>query len=213
MTKGDIALVTEIDREAFPTQWPQADYNYEIKNRLAHYIVVCDDAITIEKPKEKLAPAGLRTLLRRLFGHRTQTNNPTPPVDHYIVGFAGFWVMADEAHITSIAVREARRQQGIGELLLIAVVDMAQKLKVRVVTLEVRVSNIAAQNLYAKYGFAKVGRRQDYYIDRGQSGDSKEDGLVMTTEDINSAAFEKRLGRLRQAHSQRWGITLGCSEP
>jgi ribosomal-protein-alanine N-acetyltransferase len=119
--------------------------------------------------------------------------------------------MADEAHITTIAVREARRRQGVGELLLIAVVDMAQKLKVGVVTLEVRVSNIAAQNLYAKYGFAKVGRRRGYYIDRGHNGDSKEDGLVMTAEDINSAAFEERLRRLRQAHSQRWGVTLAGS--
>ncbi len=211
MTKEDVAQVTEIDREAFPTQWPQADYHYEIKNRLAHYMVACDDAITIEKPKEKPAPTGLRALLRRLFSRRAQTNNTTPSVGHYIVGFAGFWIMADEAHITTIAVREARRRQGVGELLLIAVVDMAQKLKVGVVTLEVRVSNIAAQNLYTKYGFAKVGQRRGYYIDRGHNGDSKEDGLVMTTEDINSAAFEERLRRLRQAHSQRWGVTLAGS--
>jgi ribosomal-protein-alanine N-acetyltransferase len=211
MTKDDVAPVTEIDREAFPTQWPQADYNYEIKNRLAHYIVACDDAITIEKPKKKLAPNRLWALLRRLFRRRTQTDNTIPSVDHYIVGFAGFWIMAGEVHITSIAVREARRRQGIGELLLIAVVDMAQKLKVGMVTLEVRVSNIAAQNLYTKYGFAIAGRRKGYYIDRGHSGDSKEDGLIMTTEDINSAVFEERLRQLRQAHSQRWGVTLAGS--
>jgi len=211
MIKEDVALVTEIDRQAFPTQWPQADYHYEIKNRLAHYIVACDDAITIEKPREKPAPTGLPALLRRLFRRRTQTNDITPLVSHYIVGFAGFWIMADEAHITSIAVREACRRQGIGELLLIAVIDMARKLKVRVITLEVRLSNIAAQNLYTKYGFFKAGLRKGYYIDRGHNGDSKEDGLVMTTEDINSTAFEERLGRLREAHSQRWRFTLARS--
>lgn len=211
MAKEDVALVTEIDREAFPTQWPQADYHYEIKNRLAHYIVACDDAITIEKPKEKPAPTGLRALLRRLFRRRAQTNNTTPSVSHYIVGFAGFWIMADEAHLTSIAVREACRRRGIGEFLLIAVIDMAQKLKAGVVTLEVRVSNITAQDLYTKYGFAKAGRRKGYYIDRGHNGDSKEDGLVMTTEDINSAAFEERLRRLRQAHSQKWRFNLARS--
>jgi ribosomal-protein-alanine N-acetyltransferase len=211
MAKEDVALVTEIDREAFPTQWPQADYHYEIKNRLAHYIVACDDAITIEKPGEKPAPTGLRALLRWPSRRRAQTNKTTPSVSHYIVGFAGFWIMADEAHITTIAVREACRRRGIGELLLIAVIDMAQKLKTGVVTLEVRVSNITAQNLYTKYGFSKVGLRKGYYIDRGHSRDSKEDGLVMTTEDINSAAFEERLRRLRQAHSEKWRFALAHS--
>lgn len=205
MTREDVAPVTEIDREAFPTQWPQADYQYEIKNRLAHYIVACDDALTVEKTEEKTAPTGLSALLRWFFNRQTQTENATPPVSHYIVGFAGFWIMADEAHITSIAVRETFRRRGIGELLLIAVIDLALRLKAQVITLEVRVSNIAAQNLYTKYGFSKAGLRRGYYIDRGHNGDSKEDGLVMTTEDINSVAFKERLRRLQQAHSQKWG--------
>jgi ribosomal-protein-alanine N-acetyltransferase len=211
MTKEDVAQVTEIDREAFPTQWPQADYHYEIKNRLAHYIVACDDTIAIDKPEEKPAPTGLHALVWQLFKHHAQTNNTTPPVSHYIVGFAGFWIMADEAHITSIAVREACRRRGIGELLLIAVIDMARELKAGVVTLEVRVSNITAQNLYTKYGFYKAGLRRGYYVDRSPNGDSKEDGLVMTTEDINSDAFTEHLHRLRQAHSQKWRLALARS--
>jgi ribosomal-protein-alanine N-acetyltransferase len=214
MTKEDVALVTEIDREAFPTQWPPADYHYEIKNQLAHYIVACDDTITVEKPRKKPAPTGLRALLRRLLGRRsrvTQVNSTAPSVSHYIVGFAGFWIMADEAHITSIAVREAYRRRGIGEFLLIAVIDMAHELRARVVTLEVRVSNSAAQNLYTKYGFASMGLRRGYYIDRRRNSDSKEDALVMTTEDIHSAAFAGRLHRLRQAHSERWGAILARS--
>lgn len=211
MTKDDVAPVTEIDREAFPTQWPQADYHYEIKNRLAHYVVTCDDTITIEKPKAKPAPTGLPALWQRFLRSRSQTGNTSPSVSHHIVGFAGFWIMADEAHITSIAVREAYRRQGIGELLLLAVIDMARQLRAGVVTLEVRISNVAAQNLYAKYGFVKAGLRKGYYIDRGRNGESREDGWVMTTEDINSATFEERLRRLRQAHSQRWRLTLAGS--
>jgi ribosomal-protein-alanine N-acetyltransferase len=211
MAKEDVALVTEIDREAFRTQWPQADYHYEIKNRLAHYIVACDDTITIDKPEEKPAPTGLRALVQQLFKRHAQTNNKTPLASHYIVGFAGFWIMAEEAHITSIAVRGACRRRGIGELLLIAVIDMARELKAAVVTLEVRVSNITAQNLYTKYSFYKAGLRKGYYIDRSQNGDSKEDALIMTTEDINSAAFLERLRRLRQAHSEKWRIVLARS--
>jgi ribosomal-protein-alanine N-acetyltransferase len=131
---------------------------------------------------------------------------------HYVVGFVGIWVMADETHITSIAVREAHRSKGIGELLLISVFDMARELKTGVVTLEVRVSNSVAQGLYTKYGFNKVGVRRCYYTD------NREDGLIMTTEDINSAHFQMQLQQLRKAYETKWGIVSGlptsfCGSP
>jgi ribosomal-protein-alanine N-acetyltransferase len=110
--------------------------------------------------------------------------------------------MADEAHITNVAVRKILRRQGIGELLLIALVELAAKLDARIITLEVRASNITAQSLYSKYGFTQVGLRRSYYTD------DKEDGVIMSTPDISSATFQARLRQLKQAHFKRWRIAL-----
>jgi ribosomal-protein-alanine N-acetyltransferase len=109
--------------------------------------------------------------------------------------------MAGEAHITNIAVREKHQRQGIGELLLISLIDLALELGAHLVTLEVRASNTAAQRLYAKYGFVQVGLRRGYYTD------NREDGVLMTLEDVASTPVQANFQRLRQAHARRWGIT------
>lgn len=207
MRNEDIAQVTEIDREAFSTQWPPPNFKYELRNRLAHYIVVCDDEKIVEppavKPPSGQSLTGLASRLKRLFSRqRLSGDESPPPTGHYVVGFVGIWVMADEAHITSIAVREAYRRQGLGELLLIPVIDLARELKTCIVTLEVRASNTDAQQLYDKYGFTQVGVRRGYYTD------NHEDGLIMSTEDINLAAFQTRLEQLKQAYSRKRGIVL-----
>jgi ribosomal-protein-alanine N-acetyltransferase len=110
--------------------------------------------------------------------------------------------MVGEAHITNIAVSEKHRRQGIGELLLLSLIDLAIKLEASLVTLEVRASNTSAQSLYAKYGFVKVGVRRGYYTD------NREDGVLMTLEDITSAAVKANLQRLRKAHLERWGVGI-----
>lgn len=82
---------------------------------------------------------------------------------------------------------------------MIAAIDLAAELKARIVTLEVRISNIGAQNLYTKYGFTQVGIRRGYYID------NREDAIVMSTDDINLAPFQANLQQLKQAYYKRWG--------
>ena len=207
MRKEDIAQVTEIDREAFPTQWPPVNYEHELQNSLAHYIVAYDNDKMADKPKLTAAPEKdlprPASRVRQLFNYEHFFNNELPPSGtQYIIGFAGFWIMADDAHITNFAVRKAHRRQGIGELLLITTIDMATELNARNLTLEVRASNTAAQNLYYKYGFIRVGLRHGYYID------NKEDAVLMSTENITSASFQSRLNQLKKAHSQKWGIAL-----
>ena len=214
MTQDDVIQVTEIDREAFPTQWPPANYQHELRNRLANYVVAYDEDSTVDQPEAGATAAKSQKRwfsgLGRLFGHdRAPDKNPPPPSRHYTVGFAGFWVMADEAHITSIAVRESHRRRGIGELLLISALDLAREKRARLVTLEVRVSNTAAQKLYVKYGFNHVGMRRGYYIDRDENyAETKEDGLIMSTRSIASDAFQAQLRHLKQAYSRKWGTTL-----
>ena len=133
---------------------------------------------------------------------KANSNEFSPSERHLVIGFSGFWVISDEAHISSIAVREAYRQAGIGELLLISLIEMSAELKARVITLEVRASNTIAQNLYTKYGFTRVGVRKAYYVD------NREDGIMMTTEDITTASFKARLQQLKQEISRKTGIEL-----
>ncbi len=108
-----------------------------------------------------------------------------------IVGYAGMWVIMDEAHITTIAVDPMYRGQHIGERLLIGLIDAAVERGARWMTLEVRRSNASAQALYHKYGFREIGVRKGYY------SDNREDALVMWTGNLREHDFQKRYTDLK----------------
>jgi ribosomal-protein-alanine N-acetyltransferase len=110
-----------------------------------------------------------------------------------VVGFAGLWVMVDEAHITTFAVDPRWRRRGVGQWLLLRLLELSNDRRAREATLEVRLSNMPARRLYEKYGFRPVGIRPRYYSDNG------EDALIMTTDALASAAMRDRLIRLRDA--------------
>jgi ribosomal-protein-alanine N-acetyltransferase len=124
--------------------------------------------------------------------------------DEQIVGFAGLWMMVDEAHITTFAVRQGWRRQGIGERLLLALFDLARARHAQMATLEVRPSNVAARRLYEKYGFALTGIRPRYY------SDDNEDALIMTTPSIDSREMRELVARLRASVEERPQIALGA---
>jgi [ribosomal protein S18]-alanine N-acetyltransferase len=94
-------------------------------------------------------------------------------VDDEIIGYCGLWVIIDEGHITNIAILPEYRGKGLGEKLLVAVMDTAKSLGAETLTLEVRVSNNVAKGLYRKLGFQDGGIRKSYYTD------NFEDALVM----------------------------------
>jgi len=79
---------------------------------------------------------------------------------------------------------------------------MAKDFKARIVTLEVRISNTGAQQLYYRYGFTRVGIRKGYYTD------DREDAIVMSTDNISSVSYKEQLSELKQALSNRPGISL-----
>ena len=110
-----------------------------------------------------------------------------------LVGYAGMWVILDEAHITTIAVDPHHRGQHIGERLLVGLIDAALARSARWMTLEVRKSNTAAQTLYEKYGFREIGTRKGYY------SDNREDAIVMWTGTLNESDFRERYKKLRVA--------------
>ncbi len=112
-------------------------------------------------------------------------------VDGRVVAYGGMWLMVDEAHITTFAVHPVWRRQRIAERLLGAFVDLALEIGAREMTLEVRLSNLAARRLYEKFGFRPVGIRPRYY------SDDNEDALIMTTEPLSSPAMQARLEQVR----------------
>jgi ribosomal-protein-alanine N-acetyltransferase len=120
-----------------------------------------------------------------------------------IVGFAGIWLLVDEAHITTFATRRAWRRQGIGERLLVALLDLALARGANEATLEVRPSLLPARRLYEKFGFKVVGVRPRYY------SDNNEDALIMTTDSLDGRPMHERLTVLRAALVARPDIELG----
>jgi len=202
MIRRDIPQLIRLDHEAFPTEWPPTNFVRELENKLAHYIVADESPLTtsdlfVNAPAKKL---NLLDRLKQLFtgksGFGTDDGNDTNQI---IVGYAGMWILADEAHVTSIATRKSHQGQGIGEALLIGIIEIATAKKARVVTLEVRVSNTAAQNLYTKLGFHKEGVRKGYYLD------NHEDAMIMTTDYIGDEVFRDRLTSIKTAHAIKWG--------
>jgi len=86
-----------------------------------------------------------------------------------VIGYGGMWVIGDEAHITTLAVRPACRRRGLGSLLLSHLLGAAAPRGAAKATLEVRQGNLAAQSLYEKFGFEKTGELFRYYGDTGEN--------------------------------------------
>jgi len=114
-----------------------------------------------------------------------------------ILGYGGFWFIVDEAHICTLAVHSAWRGRGLGELLLTALIERASEINAAALTLEVRASNVAAQSMYRKYGFIRMGLRKRYY------SDNNEDAIIMTTDPISSASFQRRFQTQRTVLYQK----------
>ena len=93
-----------------------------------------------------------------------------------VLAYAGMWFVLDEAHVCNVAVHPDHRRKGYGRMIFEALERLAQENSMSMMTLEVRRSNIAAQNLYHACGFLDVGYRKRYYED------NKEDALIMYKE-------------------------------
>ena len=94
--------------------------------------------------------------------------------ENKIIGYAGFWHVADEGDITNIAVKQEYRRKGIASRLIETIIKEADRRKLLLLTLEVRELNAAAIKLYEKFGFKIIGKRKRYYTNPA------EDALIMT---------------------------------
>jgi ribosomal-protein-alanine N-acetyltransferase len=115
----------------------------------------------------------------------------------HVVAYGGFWLILDEGHISTLAVDPAYRGRGLGEWMLVILIETAMLRGALELTLEVRVSNQVAQRLYLKHGFRQVGLRKAYY------GDNGEDALIMTTSRVDERDFQQRYRALVESLHER----------
>ena len=204
----DLPQLAEIEREAFPTNWPPTPFKRDLSNSRASLLVAYESPADAHPSGEgypahpvvapSSGPGGLRGVLGRLFGRGKPTDASSSGGDR-IAGYVATWFMTDEAHITGIAVRESQRGKSVGELLLLASVELSMNRNSRVVTLEVRVSNHVAQSMYTKYGFKEVGLRKRYYTD------NNEDAYIMTTDVLSSDGYIQQFRALVETYKLRRG--------
>ncbi|NJM06248.1 ribosomal protein S18-alanine N-acetyltransferase [Candidatus Gracilibacteria bacterium] len=190
MIEADIPQVQEIEAQSFSTPWSANTYRRELRNTSScRYLVARVSATPPPRQNngQRLRRNGLLSTLLAPFLPQEAT-----PSEYALVGYGGVWLTVDDAHITTIAVDPRHRGRGVGELLLNGLIDAAFELQARMLTLEVRVSNLVAQRLYLKYGFQPGGTRPRYYTDNG------EDALIMWTEAIAAPEYQDRLSTLRR---------------
>ena len=116
----DLDQVAAIERDAFPTLWPGTSYRREMRNRQAEYSI-CEhreEHLTLPPKRPR------RSLMDWLRRRRQEPPLEAPRTVPLLIGYVGLWYMAGEAHIVSIAVREAYRGLGAGELLMLGAVEI-----------------------------------------------------------------------------------------
>ena len=204
MAESDIEHVQAIERRSFTTTWSANTYRHELRHPSNSRYIVGRASTTPPPPRNADQPTR-RGLLASLFPSIFGAPPPPTTSPFPIVGYGGLWLSVDEGHITTIAVAPEYRGRGIGELILNGLIDQGMVLNADMLTLEVRVSNLVAQQLYLKYGFKAAGTRPRYYTDNG------EDALIMWTESIHAPAYQERLHQLRERLFER--LRLEAAEP
>ena len=172
-TVGELALapmkrrdlrcgVMDIEAVSYPRPWSSAVFESEIA---------------------QMRSGTRRYLVARHLADRAGRSTP-------VVGYAGLWIAADEAHVTNVAVAPDHRRRGVGTALMAGLADAAVAAGCTAWTLEVRVSSTGAQELYRRFGFAPAGVRTRYY-------ENTEDAIVMWCHDIQGAAYRDLLATIR----------------
>jgi ribosomal-protein-alanine N-acetyltransferase len=182
MRESDVPAIMDIESVSFGRHYwsPDSFYN-EMNNQIGRYYVLLDHAARHGEP---------------------------PPETPKLIGYCGFWLVIDEAHVTTIAVHPDYRGNALGELLLLRMTERCYGSSVHWMTLEVRVGNHSAQNLYYKYGYQSMGVRKKYYQD------NLEDALIMTTPDICQEEYRNLSRPLKQKlFDKLGGFPKGFEDP
>lgn len=188
MQPEDVADVSQLDHRCFTNPWPQSAYRRELANPQGNFYIVLRQRLTGAQLREEAANNPLSRVSRWLWSDDEQ--DP-------IVGYAGMWIRAGEAHVTTIGVAPELRRRGLGELLFVALFEEAIARGAQWITLEVRVSNSQAQQLYEKYGLTRYGIRRRYYSDNGEDAD------IMWSQSLHDSDYVHRVEGLRDELADR----------
>ena len=216
MTQADVPDVSRVEKRCFANPWPASAYRRELQNPAQnHYVVLrelraspmarpgsetgLNGADSLDDETSRRGPMPRRSLLPIGRGRQSEGNGRDLSS---LIGFAGMWLAFDEAHITTIGVDPAQRGRGLGELLLLFMFDEAVERAANWLTLEVRVTNGAAQSLYRKYGFTAHGTRKRYY------SDNNEDALIMWSPALSEPEFRAQVEFRRASLARRLGDRL-----
>lgn len=180
MTLAELDQVMKIEQVAFSSPWPRRAFHYEVDENTHSTMVV-------------VRPAPRNDGWVGRFVVSLGVRSPAP-----LFGYAGAWLLVDEFHISTIAVHPQYQRRGLGELLLLSLLDRGSEQGARRATLEVRVSNLAAQGLYRGCGFETVARQKRYYVD------NNEDAYIMATPAFESPEFQARLHQRRTLLDDRF---------
>jgi ribosomal-protein-alanine N-acetyltransferase len=179
MALSDLDQVMAIEKVAFSRPWPEKAYRHEL-TATSHSIFLV------------VRPAARRDLGVPGAWQEITGVGPGP-----LLGYIGGWLLVDELHVATIAVHPRWREKGLGELLLLALLGQAADRGAKRATLEVRVSNLAGQGLYQKYGFRIVSQQKRYYAD------NNEDAYIMATPGFHKPEFVDNLRLCRTRLRER----------
>ncbi len=209
MVSEDICHVQLLEEDMFPTLGFKTDFDLELSKKSVVYFVAqssicCKGTLVFAKFNQISGNSNRLPLIIRqmylMFCLIWSKSLDFVGLKHNcVVGCLGLQYIIDEVHITSFGVKSLYRGLGIGESLLIAAIEHAIAKSAMMITLEVRISNEIAINLYNKYGFRNRGIRKGYY------SDNKEDAIIMTNDKILSSDYRETLYNLSTAHGNRLG--------
>jgi ribosomal-protein-alanine N-acetyltransferase len=186
LTVDQLPAVVELDQRCLGGLWTIDGYQREIDSPNSDLIIwtrVNENENLETNPKELQFP---KIVLKN-----------TSISQHEVIGIGCLWAILEEAHITILAIDPDYQGKGLGEALLFQLLVSAWKRKLERATLEVKVSNQRAINLYQKFGFKEAGHRKGYYQDTG------EDALILWRGDLHRPHFPQVLHQWYQEISLR----------
>jgi [ribosomal protein S18]-alanine N-acetyltransferase len=193
LTPELLRAVLDLDQQCFGGLWTQEGYQRELDSPNSDLLILLpvpketgETGEPIQNPKSKIQNPNFPTQNSKL---KTQ-NSP-------LLALGCLWAILDEAHITIVAVHPDYQRQGLGQAMLYALLHRAYDRGLERATLEVRISNQSAVELYQKFDFREAGRRRRYYADTG------EDAIVMWRGGLQTPDFQNLLTNWKQKIGDR----------
>jgi ribosomal-protein-alanine N-acetyltransferase len=178
--------IIKIDQLCFGGLWSRDGYQREIDSPNSSLLTL--SVKEIEASNDNSTPNN---------SPRNDQSEQEPNQKHQLMGIGCFWAILEEAHITLLGINPNYQRQGLGQLLLYALLQEAVERKLERATLEVRAGNQAAINLYEKFGFRLAGRRKKYYPKTG------EDALILWRGGLAEQPFKLDLANWKAEISNR----------